>query len=530
MMTIDPSQQSADVDTLTVRNEPPAGAHPDAGAEDSSDPSAVSEPAGPLSGAVERRKIQVGNRTSTGEPQRPAQPRTEARSGQRPRDSKPNFRREKAADKTGEDDLAVPVSSSPKVPPPSRREKLPPELEEALDSAMAGASMDELLGVAAPVSGEMLEVDSKHQATVVKIHGDNVFCSIDGRNEAVASLRQFPEPPELGAQLDVVIRRFHADDGLYEVSVHGGAIDVHDWSDLTEGAVVEARITGSNVGGLECTVGGIRGFIPASQIELFRVEEFTEYHEKKLPCVVTEANPYRGNLVLSHRALLEREREQQRQKLLEELDSGQVREGVVTSVRDFGVFVDLGGIDGLVHVSQLSWDHINHPSEVLEAGQRVRVKVEKVNRDTGKISLSYRDLLAHPWTDVEERFQVNSTVKGTVTRIAKFGAFVKIAPGIEGLIHISELAHHRVMQVSSVVREGEEVEVKVVSVDQEAQRIGLSLKAAHPLSEVAAEDEAEPDGAAEETAAREPSVKPFQGPLRGGTDRGTGGEDFGLRW
>ncbi|MCL4201572.1 MAG: S1 RNA-binding domain-containing protein [Pirellulaceae bacterium] len=540
MMTMDPSQLPADMQSLPIRDESSSADRPDGDGQTLTDQansgnteggtSAASESGGPLSGAVERRKIQVGSRPAGEDSRRTAQPRSETRHGKKPRDSRPSPRREKESDKTSDEGLAVPAISSPKVPPPSRRDKLPPELEQALDSAMAGASMDELLGVTGTVSGETLEVDSKHRATVVKIHGDNVFCSLDGRNEAVVSLRQFPEPPELGAQLDVVIRSFHPDDGLYEVAVQGGAIDVHDWSDLVEGAVVEARITGSNTGGLECTVGGIRGFIPVSQIELFRVEELTEYHEKKLPCVVTEANPRRRNLVLSHRALLEREREEQRRKLLEELDSGQVREGVVSSVRDFGVFVDLGGVDGLVHVSQLSWDHINHPSEVLQAGQRVRVKVEKVNRDTGKISLSYRDLLAHPWTDAEERFQVNSTVKGTVTRIAKFGAFVKIAPGIEGLIHISELAHHRVMQVSSVVREGEEVEVKVVSVDQENQRIGLSLKAAHPLSEVAAEAEAEPEETAEEAAAREPSVKPFQGPLRGGTDRTTGGEDFGLRW
>jgi ribosomal protein S1 len=154
--------------------------------------------------------------------------------------------------------------------------------------------------------------------------------------------------------------------------------------------------------------------------------------------------------------------------------------------------------------------------------------VEKVNRDTGKISLSYRDLLTHPWTDVEQRFPLNATVKGQVTRIARFGAFVKLAPGIEGLIHISELAHHRVLQVSNVVKEGEEVEVMVVSVDEENQRIGLSLKAAHPLAEVVADEQTDP--AADDSPPPEPSVKPHQGPLRGGTDRASGGEEFGLRW
>ncbi len=550
-MTTDPSRQSTEPEELPVEEEksseapshPPAAestdrtVSPDTDGESTADASpADSSPADeasdPSSGRPERRKIQVGSRSSTvrateegphSDP-RPGTPRDRTARDRRPHGG----RREREGEQATEQTPVEPAEARAKVPPPSRRDKLTPDLEDAFQSALAGASMDELLGETPPVSPEALEIDTKYQAEVVKIHGDNVFCSIDGRNQGVASLRQFEEPPMIGSSLDVIIRGFQAEDGLYELTVPGGAIDVQDWSDLVEGAVVEARITGSNVGGLECMVGGIRGFIPASQIEIFRVENYADYYEKKLNCVVTEANPRRRNLVLSHRALLERQREEQRQKLLEELDSGQVREGVVSSVRDFGAFVDLGGIDGLIHISQLSWDRIDHPNEVLEAGQKVRVKVEKVNRDTGKISLSYRDLLTHPWTDVEQRFPLNATVKGQVTRIARFGAFVRIAPGIEGLIHISELAHHRVVQVDHVVKEGEEVEVMVVSVDEENQRIGLSLKAAHPLAEVAAEEQADP--AADDSPPPEPSVKPHQGPLRGGTDRTSGGEEFGLRW
>ena len=553
-MTIDPSRQSTDPHQSSVEEETaaptsaaPAPAPPPAAEQaertgqaaaavadsesTAADPGGT-EASGPLSGRLEKRKIQVGSRSSTtGTPDeapqhapRPGGQENRAAGDRRRRDN----RGKKEGEQTAEETRIEPAVARPKVPPPSRRDKLTPDLEDAFQSALAGASMDELLGETPPIIPEALEVDAKHQATVVKIHGDNVFCSIDGRNQGVVSLRQFEEPPTIGSTLEVVIRGFQAEDGLYELTVPGGAIDVHDWTDLVEGAVVEARITGSNVGGLECMVGGIRGFIPASQIEIFRVENYADYYEKKLSCVVTEANERRRNLVLSPRALLERQREEQRQKLLEELDSGQVREGVVSSVRDFGAFVDLGGIDGLIHISQLSWDRIDHPSEVLEAGQRVRVKVEKVNRDTGKISLSYRDLLTHPWTDVEQRFPLNATVKGQVTRIARFGAFVKLAPGIEGLIHISELAHHRVLQVGNVVKEGEEVEVMVVSVDEENQRIGLSLKAAHPLAEVVSDEQDDP--AADDFPSPEPSVKPHQGPLRGGTDRASGGEEFGLRW
>jgi small subunit ribosomal protein S1 len=274
-------------------------------------------------------------------------------------------------------------------------------------------------------------------------------------------------------------------------------------------------------------VGNIRGFIPASQIATHRVEDFSEFNEQKLQCVVTEANKRQRNLVLSHRAILEREKEEQRRKLLEELEVGQVHEGVVTSIRDFGAFVDLGGVDGLVHISKLSWDRVDHPSDVLEAGQKVRVKIDKVNPDTGKISLSYRDLLEHPWTGADAKFPVDSTVKGTVSRIAQFGAFVKLAPGIEGLIHVSELAHHRVVQVSHVVQEGDEVEVKVLSVDPQAQRISLSLKAAHPLPDAEATDE---DAGQTDEPPREMAVPKHKGPLKGGTNRPSGGDQFGLNW
>jgi small subunit ribosomal protein S1 len=401
-------------------------------------------------------------------------------------------------------------------------------LERELESVMAGASMDDLVGTspAAPAVTPP-EVDSRQRATVMKIHGDDVFFSLGGRYEAVASLRQFREPPTVGLQLDVVVSGYNTDDDLYEVTVPGGAVAVQDWSDLVEGTIVEARVTGANTGGLECMVGQVRGFIPASQIDIFRVEQFADYYEKKLLCVVTEANERRRNLVLSHRAVLEREKEEQRKKLLEELQAGDVREGTVTNVRDFGVFVDVGGLEGLIHISQLSWDRIGHPSEVLQVGQKVRVKVEKVDPQTGKIGLSYRDLLDHPWTNIDQRFPEGSLAKGTVTRTAKFGAFVKLAPGVEGLVHISELAHHRVVQVTNVVKEGDEIEVKILSVDPEAQRISLSLKDAHPVPQA---EEAEPGAEPVSEPPPKPSVPPRGEPLKGGTDRSTGGDRFGLHW
>ena len=416
----------------------------------------------------------------------------------------------------------------PAVPPPSRRDRLPPELEreihEALDDPALAALTDSTF--VAP-AGETLEPDSHLRGTVVRIHGDNVFFALGGRNEGVVSRRTFRDPPSIGTEMEVVVKRFHAEDGLYELFIPGTSVAVSGWADLAEGALVEARITGANTGGLECMVNNIRGFIPASQIGTFRLEDFADYIGQKLLCVATEVNRKRKNLVLSHRAVIEREKEEARRRFLDELQPGQVREGVVRSIQDFGVFVDLGGVDGLIHISQLSWERVNHPREVLQEGQKVKVKVEKINRETGKIGLSYRDLLEHPWAHVEERFPPGAIVKGPVSRIAKFGAFVKLAPGIEGLVHISELAHHRVNRVTDVVSEGQEVEVKVLSVDAQAQRIALSLKAAQP--EPPAEEEALEEARWGERH-RDHGSPRHKRPLKGGFDRPSGGEQFGLKW
>ncbi|MEM9657661.1 MAG: S1 RNA-binding domain-containing protein, partial [Planctomycetota bacterium] len=231
----------------------------------------------------------------------------------------------------------------------------------------------------------------------------------------------------------------------------------------------------------------------------------------------------------------ERERKEKREKLLAELAPGQIREGVVRSLQDFGAFVDLGGVDGLIHVSQLSWDRVGHPSEVLQVGQNVNVRVEKVNADSGKISLAYRDLGENPWDNAATKYVIGQKTKGTVTKLMQFGAFVKLEPGVEGLIHISELGHGRVFRTSDVVSEGQEVEVQVLSVDTDSQRIGLSLKALMPKPEKPQSKKEERD---EETTVPIPKDAPRADPrqqrsdkeLKGGLGGPSGGEKFGLKW
>jgi len=440
---------------------------------------------------------------------------------------------ETTAESTIAGGMVEPAAAVPELPPlvfpPPRLDRITPELQDEIDAALGDLSLEDLLRderTAGPPGDELL-TDTRLRATVVKVDRDLVFFSLGLRDEGAAPLRHFAQPPEPGSILEVVIVRFLPEEGLYELAVPGASVDVGDWSDLAEGVLVDARITGHNKGGLECEVNQLRGFIPAGQVSLYRVEDLSRFVGQKLPCVVTEVNPQRRNLVLSHRAVLERERQAARERLLEELQPGQVREGVVSSVRDFGAFVDLGGVEGLVHVSQLSWDRVAHPRDVLEVGQRVKVKVEKIDRASGKIGLSYRDLLEQPWQTAADRFPAGTVVKGTVSKVMDFGAFVRLAPGIEGLVHISELAHQRVQRVSQIVREGQELEVKVLAVDPDAQRLSLSLKAAQA---VAGQDEPETgsddvSATPETSAAAEPNR-----PLKGGLGRRSGGEPFGLNW
>ncbi|MGN6543712.1 MAG: 30S ribosomal protein S1 [Aureliella sp.] len=415
----------------------------------------------------------------------------------------------------------------PKLEVPSRRAALPSELQNELESALAGTDLDRMLiGDSMVQVGRELEEGQRVQGRVLKVHGEHVFLSLGGPNEGIISILQFTEPPAVGSTLEVVIRGYLPEEGLYDLSVPGSAVSVSDWEDLKEGEVVEAKVTGSNAGGLECQVGSVRGFIPASQVAEYRVEDLSEFVDQKVLCVITQANPGRGNLVLSRRAVRERERAEKREPRLQELEVGATVEGTVRKLMDFGAFVDIGGLDGLLHISQLSWEKVKHPSEVVQEGQKVQVRVEKIDPQSGKISLSYRSLQDHPWSNIEERFPVGAIVHGTVSRIADFGAFVRLATGVEGLVHLSELAHHRVHRVSNVVQEGQEVDVKVLSVEPERQRMSLSLKAAQQPPEAAAAPQ-EPEV---EEAPRELALPKHRGPLKGGISSRSEGDKFGLKW
>jgi small subunit ribosomal protein S1 len=430
---------------------------------------------------------------------------------------------------------AAPPQKRKSYPPPNVRAKLPPELEQELEAALAGGSINELMESSADSTATAeLAPETRVKARVASLHGEDVFFDLGGgRNPGVAQVKQFEKPPEVGAEMDLMVQRFDPEQGLYEVSLPAAAVSVGNWDEVSEGQIIEVLVSGANKGGLECTVAGIRGFIPMGQISMFRVENAQDYVGQRLACVITEANRSRKNLVLSHRALMERERKENREKLLAELAPGQIREGVVRSLQDFGAFVDLGGVDGLIHVSQMSWERIGHPSEVLQVGQTVKVKIEKINSETGKIGLSYQDRGDNPWDQVQSKYPVGARVKGTVSKLMQFGAFVKLQPGVEGLIHISELGHGRVFRTSDVLSEGQEVEAKVLSVDVDAQRISLSLKALLPPPERPADKKEDlPEGPlpTPKDAPRPDRRRKHDESLKGGVGGPTGGEKFGLKW
>ena len=241
------------------------------------------------------------------------------------------------------------------------------------------------------------------------------------------------------------------------------------------GEPVEGTVIEVVKGGLILDL-GVRGFLPASLVDIRRVQDLDEFMSQTLRCKVIELNRSRNNVVLSRRAVLEEERREMRQAILDRLSPGDVVEGTISNIVDFGAFVDLEGIDGLIHISELSWSHVNHPSELLEIGQEVRVKVLDIDRDRQRISLGLKQTQSDPWQQVIDAYEQGDVVEGRVTKVVTFGAFVEVVPGVEGLVHISELAAHHVENPREIVEQGTTVRAKIIEMDAERRRLSLSLK------------------------------------------------------
>ncbi|MEH6991782.1 30S ribosomal protein S1 [Neobacillus drentensis] len=244
---------------------------------------------------------------------------------------------------------------------------------------------------------------------------------------------------------------------------------------FNSGEVFETEVKDVVKGGLVVDL-GVRGFVPASLVEAHFVEDFSDYKGKNLTFKIVELDKEKNRLILSHRAVVEEEKGKHKKNILNSITPGQVIEGTVQRITDFGAFVDIGGIDGLVHISQLSYQHIDKPSDVVQEGQKVKVKVLNVDRDNERISLSIKETQPGPWSDVAEKAPKGSTLTGTVKRLVSYGAFVEVFPGVEGLVHISQIAHKHIGTPHEVLKEGQEVQVKVLDANEQEQRLSLSIK------------------------------------------------------
>lgn len=251
------------------------------------------------------------------------------------------------------------------------------------------------------------------------------------------------------------------------------------WDNLelkfNNGEVFDAEIKDVVKGGLVVDL-GVRGFVPASLVEVFFVEDFSDYKGRTITFKIVELDKEKNRLILSHRAVVEEQKGKKKQELIESLQVGQVIEGTVQRITDFGAFVDIGGVDGLVHISQLSHQHVDKPSDVVEEGQKVSVKVLSVDRDSDRISLSIKETLPGPWSNISDKALKGSTLTGVVKRLVSYGAFVEVFPGVEGLVHISQIAHKHIGTPHEVLKEGQEVNVKVLEVNEKEQRLSLSIK------------------------------------------------------
>ena len=327
---------------------------------------------------------------------------------------------------------------------------------------------------------------------VVSGDRDEFLVDIGSKSEAIVppgEIGHGPDIPKVGDTVLAYVVSGEDQEGRVVLSLTRARAE-RGWRNLQkqfeEGTSVEGEVVDINKGGLVVTVEGVRGFVPLSQIADLRrggpddpVEARLEAMKgRRLLLKVIEMNRRRNRLILSERAALQERRAREKERLLAELQPGETREGTVSSICDFGAFVDLGGADGLVHLSELSWGQVSHPSQVTRVGERVRVYVVGVDRDNKKIALSLKRLQAEPWAQVAEKYQPGQIVNGKITKLAAFGAFAEIEPGIEGLIHISELSEDRITHPKQVVREGDELPLKIIRIESDRHRLGLSLRQA----------------------------------------------------
>ncbi|KRK73384.1 30S ribosomal protein S1 [Lacticaseibacillus nasuensis] len=341
------------------------------------------------------------------------------------------------------------------------------------------------------VKGEVLAVEDKQ--LIVGIEGTGVEGVVPLKELSTQPIDDIRTVANVGDKLDLVVISTIGKDkenGQYLLSkrrLEAQKVWKEIQAKFDAGETITAPVTSVVKGGLVVNA-GVRGFVPASMVADHFVEDLSQYKGQELEFKIIEIEPSENRLILSHRAIVEAGKAEARKEIFAKIQPGDTVEGKVARLTNFGAFVDLGGVDGLVHVSEIAFDHVDKPSDVLKVGQDVKVKVLSVDPDRDRISLSIKQTLPQPWDDIEEKAPAGSVLDGTVKRLTNFGAFVEVFPGVEGLVHISQISHEHIATPQDVLKEGQAVQVKVLSVDPDAHRLALSIKALTEAPEGASED------------------------------------------
>ena len=370
------------------------------------------------------------------------------------------------------------------------------ELDQELELAMAGTAEGEY-----SVGSATLAVNSVLEGRVLRVDDEFVLVDVGYKSEGHIPRNEWDEtepPPQVGDTVKVLLEEFEDGSleeqrGLITLSKRK-ARRIEDWlrvmQSVRENDVVTGFVTRKIKGGLLVDISGVNVFLPASQVDIRRPADIGDYCGRCIQCLVLKIDEARRNIVVSRRALIEQERAERKKQLMETLEVGQVRRGVVKNIADFGAFVDLGGIDGLLHITDMSWARIGHPSEMVQIDQEIEVQVLHIDRDREKIALGMKQRTASPWAKVADKYPVGTSCAGTVVNVMSYGAFVKLEDGVEGLVHISEMSWtKRVSHPSELVKPGDEVEVVVLAINKEKQEISLGMKQTqqNPWEKVAAD-------------------------------------------
>ena len=352
------------------------------------------------------------------------------------------------------------------------------KLQEELDKVLGGESPDQLEGMVKD-SVKDFETDKIIQGKVVSISDEVIMVDVGYKSEGIVPRSHFEDEVKEGDEIEVLVEDIQDEEGEILLSKRK-ADRIRGWENVistyNEGDLVTGRVTKKIKGGLLLDI-GVPVFLPASQIAIRRVGDVTEFLGRDLECKIIKIDEPRMNIVVSRRKLLEEKREAEKSTLLSEIELDQIRKGQVKNITDFGAFVDLGGIDGLLHITDMSWGRVNHPSELLKIDQEIDVKVLKVDKDRERISLGLKQIQPSPWDNIEERYPIGAKVTGKVVNVLSYGAFVELEEGIEGLVHVSEMSWtRRINHPSQVVTAGEELEVVVLDIKKDKQEISLGMK------------------------------------------------------